>query len=328
MSLAFIFGTNLLNYDPSGIAAFHATQPAVQRLYEQVSGWTGLDLDTLLRRGPQPDLDQVDIETVSRQGSIALAAAMVGIHDVLAREGVHPASVGGLSLGAMVSSCLAGALPRRELFELLLRMDHVGPRQPDARPEGVAVGFIGTEDDPMLYCEPKREGVYLAGEFGTHPSGAFRTMLLSGYRDALEQLSAEIEVGSVQLQEANTVAVHSPLRQPVADSVARLVAGAAVGEPVLPMCSSLERRTLTTAAEIRDMFGRNAVETIRIDDMSAEMARHGARLGLVLGPSLPKGWIAFPFPVVHVESPADLSEVTAAIFEFGVVLPPRKVLTP
>ena len=326
MSLAFIFGTNLLNYDPRGVMEFHAAHPAMQKVYDKVGAWTGLDLDLLLRRRED---DHDDMETRSRHGSVALAAAMVGIHDVLAAQGIHPAAVGGLSLGSMVSSSLAGALPRRQLFDLLMRMDHVGPRDPDGPAEGVAVAFLPVDQDEALLVEPKRDGVWLAGDFGTHPTGTFRILLLSGYREALERLAAETAasggLGQVQVQEANSVAVHTPLRQAVADSIAALAAGAGLGAPVLPLCSSLEPRTLTDAIEVADMFGRNAVETIRIDDMSAEMRRHKTRVGLVLGPSLPRGWIGFPFPVVHVESPADLPEVMAAIFDNGVVLPPRRV---
>ncbi len=326
MSLAFIFGTNLLTYDPRGVMEFHAANPAMQKVYDKVSGWTGLDLDLLLRRRED---DHDDVEARSRHGSVALAAAMVGIHDVLAAQGIHPAAVGGLSLGSMVSSTLAGALPRQQLFDLLMRMDHVGPRDPGGPAEGVAVAFLPVDQDEALLAEPKRDGVWLAGDFGTHPTGTFRILLLSGYREALERLAAETAesggLGQVQVLEANTVAVHTPLRQAVADSIAALAAGAGLGAPQLPLCSSLEPRTLTNAAEVADMFGRNAVETIRIDDMSAEMRRHKTRVGLVLGPSLPRGWIGFPFPVVHVESPADLPEVMAAIFDNGVVLPPRRV---
>ncbi|GAA2643545.1 hypothetical protein GCM10010399_91910 [Dactylosporangium fulvum] len=322
MSLAFIFGTNLLNYDPRGVAEFHAANPVMQRVYERVGEWTGLDEDLLLRRREDDDPDP---EARSRHGSVALAAAMVGIHDVLGEQGIHPGAVGGLSLGSMVSSCLAGVLPRQALFELLMRMDHVGPQDPDGRAEGVAVAFLPVDQEEELLVEPKRDGVWLAGDFGTHPTGTFRILLLSGYREALEQLAAETTVGSVQVQEANTVAVHTPLRAPVRDSIARVTAGVALADPVLPLCSCLEPRTLTTAAEVADMFSRNAVETIRIDAMSGEMRRHKTRLGLVLGPSLPRGWIDFPFPVVHVESPADLPGVMAGIFEHGVVLPPRRV---
>lgn len=326
MSLAFIFGTNLLNYDPRGVMEFHDAHPAMQKVYEKVGAWTGLDLDLLLRRRED---DHDDMETRSRHGSVALAAAMVGIHDVLAAQGIHPAAVGGLSLGSMVSSSLAGALPLRQLFDLLMRMDHVGPRDPDGPAEGVAVAFLPVDQDEALLIEPKRDGVWLAGDFGTHPTGTFRILLLSGYREALERLAAETAasggLGQVQVQEANSVAVHTPLRQAVADSIAAIAGGAGLGAPVLPLCSSLEPRTLTNAIEVADMFARNAVETIRIDDMSAEMRRHKTRVGLVLGPSLPRGWIGFPFPVVHVESPADLPEVMAAIFDNGVVLPPRRV---
>jgi [acyl-carrier-protein] S-malonyltransferase len=323
MSLAFIFGTNLLNYDPQGVAEFYEKEAVVQRLYGQVSQWTGLDLDTLLRRGSGPSAD-IDIETESRHGSIALAAAMIGIHDALAVRGIYPAAVGGLSLGAMVSSCLAGVLPRRGLFELLMQIEHVGPRHPDDRPEGVAVAFAPIEQDPATFYDG-HEGVFLGGDFGTHPSETFRILLLTGYRDSLERLVATSPPGSVLMQEANSVAVHSPLRQSVFESVTEHMAGVELVDPVLPLCSSLAPETLRTADQVRSMFARNAVDTIRIDDMSGALHRHNVRMGLVLGPSLPKGWIKFPFPVVHLERPADLAEMTSAIFEFGVSLSPQPV---
>ena len=54
---------------------------------------------------------------------------------------------------------------------------------------------------------------------------------------------------------------------------------------------------------------------------SGEMAAHGVRLGLVLGPSLIKDVLKFPFPMVHVDSPEGIAEAVAALFEFGVELP-------
>jgi [acyl-carrier-protein] S-malonyltransferase len=51
-----------------------------------------------------------------------------------------------------------------------------------------------------------------------------------------------------------------------------------------------------------------------------EMAGHGVRLGIVLGPTLPAGALRFPFPVVQITRPQHITEAMAAIYEYGVDL--------
>lgn len=319
MSLASIFGTNLFNYQPGGVIDFYESFPAVREIYGQAAEWTGVDVEVLLHQNGEKAAGDEQLRL--QAGSVALAAAQLGIHDVLAEKGIRPALVGGLSLGGMVSSCVAGVLSRRELIELLFSSQHLPASPAATRREGVASAFLPLDYDPEFYYGESREGVYLGSDFGCDATGACRVVLLTGYRDALEKLAAEVPPGSVVVSDDGNIAVHSPLRRAARDLISDRVAAIDFADPVLPLCSCLEERTLKSAGEAREMFVRNVVEPVSTVHLTEEMRRHGTRLGLVIGPSLIKDLLQFPFPVVYVDSPQALPAAVAAIFEHAVELP-------
>ena len=312
MSLAFILGQKNLTYDPTGLAGLYERHEPVRAVYDRAAQWTGLDAGLLLRPGSDP-------AQRSRNTSIGLAAAMFGIADLLAGHGIHPAMVGGISLGAMVSGALCGAVSRRDVIGLLAHTD--GDQRPDRaeRPEGcgAAVLPLGQTYESFYGTRP---GIWFGGDFGMHTSGAFRMLLLSGYREALDQLASGYPPEYFVFSD-ETVAVHSPLRYRARDVLARVAADIEFSDPAVPMCSSLEPRVLHSAEQVRSEFSRNVVEPVRADHLTGQMRRLGARLGVILGPTLPRDGFEFPFPVVYVDAPDDISQVVAAVREHDVLLP-------
>ncbi|GAA1539883.1 hypothetical protein GCM10009827_069020 [Dactylosporangium maewongense] len=312
MSLAFILGQKNLAYDPTGLIALYERHQAVRDSYDRAAQWTGIDVALLLRTAD-------DATQRSRTTSIGLAAAMLGIADLLGEHGVHPAMVGGISLGAMVSGALSGAVAREDVIGLLGHTD--GDQRPDRDelPEGcvAAVLPLGQTYESFYGTRP---GVWFAGDFGMHTSGAFRMLLLSGYRDALDELATGYPPEYFVFSE-ETVAVHSPLRHRARDVLARIAADIEFTVPAVPMCSSLEPRVLHSADQVRSEFSRNVVEPIRADHLTGQMRRLGARLGVILGPTLPRDGFEFPFPVVYVDAPDDIDQVVAAVREHDVLLP-------
>lgn len=79
MTLASIFGTDVLRYQPDGVIEFYDVYPAVRDSYEQAAEWTGLDAKALLHQQGIDGDEQLRLRAVS----IALAAAQFGIHDAL-----------------------------------------------------------------------------------------------------------------------------------------------------------------------------------------------------------------------------------------------------
>ncbi|MEZ0095637.1 acyltransferase domain-containing protein [Streptacidiphilus sp. EB129] len=308
MSTAFVLGQKNLTYDPAGLVALYESYPAVRDSYAQAADWSGHQVQDLLHK-------RADDKGLSLVTSVGLTAAMLGIADVLAEQGVLPGTVGGLSLGALTAAAVAGALPRREVVRLLCDTDASDVPESPEHPEGcvAAVLPLGQSVEGFYGTRP---GVWFSGDFGMHVSGAFRMVLLSGHREALDRLAAEHPPEYFVFSE-EPIAVHSPLRHRARDITARLTAGIEFGDPAVPLCSSLEERTLFTGAEVRSMVARNVVEPVHTDRLAREMRRQGARLGLVLGPTLPRDAFEFPFPVVHIEAPEDVAAAVAAVTEHG-----------
>ncbi|MEI5101840.1 hypothetical protein RB200_29180 [Streptomyces sp. PmtG] len=146
MSLGYLFGGGV-GTEPHGIELYESS-PLMRRLYEQISQWTGLTAEQILR-GELPQ----ERERRQSAGTVREAALAVAVHDLLAEAGLRPAVVGGLSLGAMTASCLAGALGREALFTMLARAaDAPGPRPGDPE-ESMALAFV-----PAAAHGPRRPG--------------------------------------------------------------------------------------------------------------------------------------------------------------------------
>ncbi|MGA8117310.1 MAG: acyltransferase domain-containing protein [Actinocatenispora sp.] len=311
MSIAFVLGQKNVSYDPAGLIAFYETEPKVKAAYDLAAETTGMDVDKLLRNLGDDEQERRSV------ASVGLAAAMVGIHDVLRERGVQPSAIGGLSLGTIVSSCLAGSLGRRDLFDILYAAEQADKAVPGERTQGCAGAVlpVGCEYDSFYGGQ---DGIWLAGDFGMHESGAFRMLLLSGYLDSLQEAASKQPKEYFVFSE-EVIAHHCPLRQHVADLVAEKLKKITLTDPELRLCSCLERRTLTAAAEVEEMLVRNVTNPVYLDHLSQEMISHGAKLGVALGPTLPKTY-ELPFPVVHVESPKDLDALGSAALAAGITL--------
>lgn len=311
MSLGFLFGGGV-GTEPHGIELYESS-PSVQHLYDEISGWTGLSVDQILR-GELP----VERERRQSAGTIREAAHALAVHDALAEAGLHPSVLGGLSLGAMAASCLAGALAREALFTMLARAAHAPGPSPDAPEEGMALAFVSQEGTGGEQLWHGREGVHRAGDFGPTADGTRRILMLAGLRAPLEQLAAEAEPGAVVPLPGRRIAVHSPLRMPYRRFMAPHVADMPFTAPRVPLLSCLERATLTSADQVRDLFERNPTSPISMVDLYEGMREHGVRLALVMGPAIPEGILDFPFPVLHVDRPEHLELALSTAYELGV----------
>jgi hypothetical protein len=114
MKVAFIFGPGGANEDPAGMISLYERNSQVRQAYDEVAGLSGIDVDVLLRKK-----DRQGDRNVALVNFISLAAGMLGIHDALCALDVSPSVIGGMSMGGTVGSCVAGALPRPTLIDIL-----------------------------------------------------------------------------------------------------------------------------------------------------------------------------------------------------------------
>lgn len=309
MALAYTFDG--ANDQPGMGSELHAEYAVARKWYDQVQKWTGFDLDQIFN-GP----------AVAREGGfrwdmgpVRQAAAGIATCDVLAEYGLRPALACGLSLGALIASCVAGAVDRRELIELFVQMRDAPAAT--GEPQGMAIVVLRTDDDVNGYL---REGLYLVGEGGSIGAGDVELYVLGGYRSAIDELSAELPPGMVRVFDEIPVARHTPLFQYMADYMEPYVAAMTFGDPQIPLVACMEPKTLTTAEEVRDVFHRHNVAPLHLPYLGAAVAAHAAELSLVIGPSRVSKHQRSPVPVVHVETPEHVLEAVTAVHELGIVL--------
>ncbi|MET9397060.1 ACP S-malonyltransferase [Kitasatospora sp. NPDC002965] len=310
MALGYLFGGGV-GTEPHGIELYQA-YPVMRDLYARIAEWSGLTTGQLLD-------EELPKEVEERQsvGSIREAALALAVHDILAEHDLHPAVLGGLSLGAMTASALSGALERRALIEMLAHSRAVTPPPADAPAQGMALAFVpaGTEITALTGDRP---GVHLSGDFGPTADGAAAIMMLSGDREALEALAAGLPPGLVTPLPDRPIAAHSPLRGYFRTFMAPYIDAMSFEAPGLPLASCLDRKLLVTGEDVRDLFHRNATDPISVVDVYTGMKEQGVRLGLVMGGSIPDGILRFPFPVVHVDRPEHVEQVLTTVYELGI----------
>lgn len=307
MSVAYIFGPNTPLIDFDGTIHFYERSAAMRRSIDLASQWTGVSVDVLLRKRDIPDE-----QSTMRVNSVALAAISFGLQDALAEIGVTPMAVGGLSLGEQVSAAATGAIPRRHMIKILYTASHEPLSSASGQEEAIAFVFVPADQDASPYYEPP-EGVYVGVSFGKVRSG--EALMLAGYRSALEEFAARDPQGNIRVRDQSicSAAYHTPMRARARAGLARLLDEIRVGNPSVPMCSSIVDYPATTAAGVRELLLRNSVETVRVDKMIAQVMSYEPRHVVTIGPAMAKDLFSIPAPVVHVDSLESLAEAADAI---------------
>jgi [acyl-carrier-protein] S-malonyltransferase len=308
MSLGFVFGGGFV-FGPAG-AELHDAYPAVRRACAQVQEWTGVDVSALLTQdftGRPGDKHLLEL----RQ-----AALSWGVVDLLAEMGIHPDVLGGMSLGGKIAASLAGAVERAALCELFLA-EAGAPAPADGRTRGVASVLLAPDEDVQRYCD--RSDVYPAADgFGPARDGT-RLLLLAGYLDDLQALAAQAKVGTMNVL-GGWGAWHSPLQGHVREHMAPRIEATSWHDPSVPLFSALRPGRIRSAAEIRREFLDNYTSFVSVVHLHTELERYGVRLALMPGSGTAPEHNNFPFPVVQVETPEDVTDALTALDEFGYLL--------
>ncbi|WNV86355.1 hypothetical protein [Umezawaea sp. Da 62-37] len=311
MTLGYLLGGGV-GAVPHGSELYDAF-PGVRSTYEEVSDLTGIPVERMLSGDLPEELRERRTVGMVREAAMALA-----VHDQLALSGVRPGAIGGLSLGAMTASCLAGAVDRPAFLDVLVRSG--AHDEPMGGPEeGLAIAAVPSAaeaDDLTVTGE-----VYRAGYFGRTADDSQGIYLLAGHLAALHRLAGDRPTGQVTVLPGRAVAVHTPLRGHLRDALAPHIAGMAFTAPRIPLYSCFDDKRLMTAEDVRDVFLRNPVDPIDLTQVTRAMHADGVELGVVVGGSIPEGLLSFPFPVVHVQRPEDVEKLLLTSYELGVELP-------
>ncbi len=307
MTLAYIMDGGLFDVPGAG-ADLYDRFPTFRSLYDQIASWVEVPTDRLLR-WELPHLHEYRAIGAIRQAAIAL-----GICDLMAERGIRPDATTGISLGGMVSACVAGSVERRDLFVLLAQLRHApGPTGPA---QGAAALAVPADVDVHDVLEGPHEGVYIAVESGVSSSRGHQVFVLTGYLAALTALAEKLPGKIMQVLPDISVAFHSPLSGYLQDFLEPHIAEVFFQDPAIPMASCMEPRMLATADDVRDMFLRNQTTTVSLPHMLGGLVSTGTQLAVLVGPGDVRRFPAtLPFPIIHVETVDQLLESLGTIYE-------------
>jgi [acyl-carrier-protein] S-malonyltransferase len=288
---------------------FYQRYPVVQHLYQDVQRWTGLSMDQLLGHDVPEDPDAAKCLF-----DIRIVLFQLGIHDVLAEEGVQPGAAIGVSLGIVAASAMAGAVSREDAFHILQQIRNIPVDRTDLPPQGVAMVRLARRKNIDYYVKAGGSKVYLAADFGQASDKSVYYILLGGERDALQKLAAKHP--EVLIMNAAR-AEHTPLLQRESDFMRSYLSEIKFSDPRIPFEACLGTDPVREASQVRDAIWQNQVLPARIPHGLARMADEGVRFCVSLGPTQVEAFIGFPFPVIRVSAPDNIPAALAQIRELG-----------
>jgi [acyl-carrier-protein] S-malonyltransferase len=310
MALAYVFDGLV---DRVGMGAELYERFAVARkCYDEFQEWTGLSAKEIFEEPVIPRSGGF-LGSISR---LRQTAAVFAACDVLADAGIQPSGACGMSTGGLVAACVAGAVERRDLALLLVRL-RSAPRRPAGAPrEGIAQLTIPAGRNVAEYL---RDGLYLVTDAGKDPEGEGRLVTLGGYRPVLDELIAELPPDSVRSISKIPLAVHTPLQWYVRDFLEPYVAEISVKDPEIPLWTCLDPDILTAAQQVRELLLRNQTESLYVEYLRTGFREHDYQLGVIIGPTtrLVRRQ-RLPVPVVCVETPEQVDEALAKICELHI----------
>jgi malonate decarboxylase epsilon subunit len=286
MTIAFLFpgqgagGEGLLHHLPP--------HPEVTRTLEEAAGILGMDAAALDTAAVQP----------------ALLIAGVAAARALMAEGVRPAAVAGMSIGAFGAAVACGVLSLADALPLVrLR----GEWMQTAFPEGYGLAAIeGLDED---HAERMAEEIRITGlPVYVSNVNAPRQIVVAGSDAALAAATAEARRRGARRAERLAVRVpsHCPLLQAVAERLGRALAGLSLRPPSVPYVSNRGGRALYDAEAIREDLATGIAHRVRWHDALEVLRELGTTLFLEMPPGhVSTRLVGEQFPDVQAVAIAD-----------------------
>jgi acyl transferase domain-containing protein len=206
----------------------------------------------------------------------ALFALEHALAELWGSWGIAPAALLGHSVGEYVAACQAGVFS----LEDGLRLVATRARLMDALPEPGAMAVARVGETRL------REA--LAGVAGAVSIAAFNgpeELVISGAREAVEQVLAELESGGVATSRLRVShAFHSPLVEPMLGELERFAAQVRWQAPQRALVSGVTGEVAGEEVATPGYWVRQARQAVRFDACLRSLARQGCEVFLEIGP--------------------------------------------
>jgi malonate decarboxylase epsilon subunit len=271
MSVAFIFPGQGAQYP--GMLHDLLDDPTVDRTRDEVSDALRADVRSL-------DSEEALKSDVSVQ--VALLAAGVSTARALMAQDIEPTAVAGLSVGAFAAAIIANVLLLRDGVELVrLRAQEMEKLFPSGYGLSAIVGLTESQVTHIVQAVTCDRTPVFVGNIN-----APRQIVIAGAYVAMERVLAEArrQGASNTVRLPVSVLSHCPLLQPVAETLARRVAGMSLKSPQATYVGNVSARALRSKERIADDLVQNIVHGVRWHDAATVLKELGCRLFLEMPP--------------------------------------------
>ncbi|MGB8347410.1 MAG: ACP S-malonyltransferase [Ktedonobacteraceae bacterium] len=320
--------------------------PAARGVFATADQALGFALSDLCFQGPEERLRetvnaQPAIVTVSLALLAALQAALAGDagHSSLTSP-LTPAYSAGHSVGEYAALVAAGAIDLTDAIRLVRERGRLMHHEGTICPGGMAA-VIGMDGDVLQdVCREATELTLNAAARGsaterpTHVGAgkvivanfnAPGQIVISGENLALQravELAKERGAKRV-IPLAVSGAFHSPVMQPAAEGLARMIATTAIRDARLPVVSNISATPLREAQAIRDELARQIATSVQWTRTIEYLVQVGVTAFIEIGPGQALTGmikrIAKGVTTLNVSNQADISKAVATIREMHIV---------
>ncbi|GIK16642.1 MAG: malonyl CoA-acyl carrier protein transacylase [Planctomycetota bacterium] len=256
----------------------YEVSPVAKRLFEEANRILGFDLADLCFHGPAEKLEQTDIQQP------AIFVTSVATYEAFLERGGKRESfafAGGLSLGEYTALYAAGSFDFQTGLVLVRRRGEL--MQEAARMSaGAMASLIGAEAaEAEALCAEAREGAVLAPANLNCPG----QVVISGTATAVSRAVGLAEArGWKAVRLAVAGAFHSPLMQPAAEGLGRMLEASRIEAPRIPVIRNVDAAYHADPADIRRGLAAQLTSPVLWQRDVERMIADGAERFIEFGP--------------------------------------------
>jgi [acyl-carrier-protein] S-malonyltransferase len=252
---------------------FRAAFPSVRQRLEQAGSSLGIDLASMMRKGPPRLLAE------TRYAQPAIFVLSYAIAELFEARGLRPDFVAGHSLGEFSAACFAKVLPFETALPLVIERGRL-MHELNVTLDGGMMAVSGIDHQTLVtILDGFKNKIWIANH------NAPTQLVLSGLRLSLQRAAHFIgESGGRSIFFDVAGPYHTPLLEKAAQAFSLSLQAVTLSDPAWPVIGNASAQPLKTAAVIRTEWSAHMVSAVNWTGTMQALSTLGAGILLEVGP--------------------------------------------